>query len=160
MRRKDVGPSQWVEIRHKGCSSLWPVLAAENVMVSLSLSLSLSLSPLQEWRAPMLEDLAELFHLRHENSLRMSELKSTSKSSALMNTNIIGCTTVSAAKQRALLEMVAPEVVLVEEAGEIFEAQVLTNINTNCKQLILIGDHKQLRPKVTKPRCLENTKKE
>jgi hypothetical protein len=37
---------------------------------------------------------------------------------------IIGSTTVGAAKMRSLLREVAPSVVLVEEAGEIFEAQV------------------------------------
>jgi len=38
-------------------------------------------------------------------------------------------------------------VVLVEEAAEIMEAHVLTSVSLNCKHLIMIGDHKQLRPK-------------
>ena len=38
---------------------------------------------------------------------------------------IIGCTTVGAAKLRNVLREVGPTVVLVEEAGEIFEAQVI-----------------------------------
>ena len=43
----------------------------------------------------------------------------------LMETvSIIGSTTVGAAKARSMLREVAPAVVLVEEAGEIFESQV------------------------------------
>ena len=50
----------------------------------------------------------------------------------------------------ALLEEVGPAVVLVEEAGELLEAQVLAAITKRTQQLILIGDHKLLRPKVSK----------
>ena len=39
-------------------------------------------------------------------------------------------------------------VVFVEEAGEILEAHILANLGVSCKQLIMIGDHKQLRPKI------------
>jgi superfamily I DNA and/or RNA helicase len=35
----------------------------------------------------------------------------------------------------------------VEEGGEILEAHVLTSLGPNTKQLIMIGDHLQLRPK-------------
>ena len=38
--------------------------------------------------------------------------------------------------------------VLVEEAGEILEAHILANLGPRAEQLILIGDHKQLRPKI------------
>lgn len=37
---------------------------------------------------------------------------------------------------------------LVEEAGEVLEAHILSSLNSGTKNLILIGDHKQLRPKV------------
>ena len=39
-------------------------------------------------------------------------------------------------------------VLLVEEAGELLEAHVLTSVHAETQQLIMIGDHKQLRPKV------------
>ncbi|KIJ59315.1 hypothetical protein HYDPIDRAFT_140803 [Hydnomerulius pinastri MD-312] len=41
-----------------------------------------------------------------------------------------------------------PNVLLVEEAGEILESHVLTALGPSIDQMILIGDHKQLRPKV------------
>ena len=61
---------------------------------------------------------------------------------------IVGCTTTGAAMYVRELQAFSPEVVLVEEAGEILESHVLTAMGQNTKQLILIGDHKQLRPKV------------
>lgn len=36
--------------------------------------------------------------------------------------------------------------VIVEEAAEIFEAHIVTALTKKCSQLILIGDHQQLRP--------------
>lgn len=37
---------------------------------------------------------------------------------------------------------------MVEEAGEILEAHILSALGPRTKHLVLIGDHKQLRPKV------------
>ena len=61
---------------------------------------------------------------------------------------IIACTTTAAAKYVQKLKSVHPGVLLVEEAGEILESHILTALSPDTKQLILIGDHKQLRPKV------------
>ncbi|KAK0201022.1 P-loop containing nucleoside triphosphate hydrolase protein [Desarmillaria ectypa] len=66
----------------------------------------------------------------------------------LRSKQIIGCTTTAAAKYGLDLQSAAPDVVLVEEAGEILESHVVTALGQAAKQLILIGDHKQLRPKV------------
>ncbi|KAL6920984.1 hypothetical protein FSST1_005010 [Fusarium sambucinum] len=41
-----------------------------------------------------------------------------------------------------------PDIILVEEAGEILDAHIITAMSASVKQLILIGDHKQLRPKI------------
>ena len=61
---------------------------------------------------------------------------------------IIGMTTTSAAKYRALLQEIQPKIIIVEEAAEILESHVITALNPMCEQLILIGDHRQLRPNV------------
>lgn len=42
-----------------------------------------------------------------------------------------------------------PDVLLVEEAGEILESHIITSLGPGTKQMILIGDHQQLRPKVS-----------
>jgi len=60
---------------------------------------------------------------------------------------IIACTTNGAAKYSAAIQAASPGVLLVEEAGEILEAHILTSLGPNTQQLIMIGDHKQLRPK-------------
>ncbi|KAF8065342.1 P-loop containing nucleoside triphosphate hydrolase protein [Lyophyllum atratum] len=66
----------------------------------------------------------------------------------LRSKRIIGCTTTAAAMYTGSIRKAAPDVVLVEEAGEILESHVITALGRAAKQLILIGDHKQLRPKV------------
>ncbi|KAL6302615.1 P-loop containing nucleoside triphosphate hydrolase protein [Sparassis latifolia] len=66
----------------------------------------------------------------------------------LRSKRIIGCTTTAAAKYSDDIQAASPGVLLVEEAGEILESHVLTALGAKTKQLILIGDHKQLRPKV------------
>ena len=43
--------------------------------------------------------------------------------------------------------MACLQVVLVEEAGEVFEAHILASLAPTTEHLILIGDHEQLRPK-------------
>ncbi|KAG6328788.1 hypothetical protein ID866_10301, partial [Astraeus odoratus] len=66
----------------------------------------------------------------------------------LKTKRIVGCTTTGAAKYAEDLKAVAPNVLLVEEAGEILESHVITALSSSTTQVILIGDHKQLRPKV------------
>ena len=66
----------------------------------------------------------------------------------LRQKRVIACTTTAAAKYVQCLKSVYPGVLLVEEAGEILESHILTALGPDTKQLILIGDHKQLRPKV------------
>ncbi|CCM06492.1 uncharacterized protein FIBRA_08761 [Fibroporia radiculosa] len=66
----------------------------------------------------------------------------------LKSKRIIGCTTTAAAKYRLPIQAASPDVVLVEEAGEILESHVLTSLGPETKHLVLIGDHRQLRPKV------------
>jgi hypothetical protein len=66
----------------------------------------------------------------------------------LQEKRIIGCTTSFAAKFAQQLRSLGPAVLLLEEAGEILEAHVLTAMSPQTKHVVLIGDHKQLRPKV------------
>ncbi len=61
---------------------------------------------------------------------------------------IVGCTTTAAAMYVKELQAASPEALLVEEAGEILESHIITAPGSRTKQLILVGDHKQLRPKV------------
>lgn len=81
-----------------------------------------------------------------ESTLRDAWEQKTTR--ILQSKRIIACTTTAAAKYTKHLHNAAPGVVIVEEAGEILESHVLTAMTPNTKQLVLIGDHQQLRPKV------------
>ncbi|XP_062594415.1 NFX1-type zinc finger-containing protein 1-like [Saccostrea cucullata] len=63
--------------------------------------------------------------------------------------DVIGMTTTGAAKYRNILQSIKPKIIIVEEAAEVLESHIVTTINSNCQHLILIGDHKQLRPTPT-----------
>lgn len=60
----------------------------------------------------------------------------------LRSKRIIGCTTTGAAKYKDSIHGAAPDILLVEEAGEILESHVITALGAAAKQMILIGDHK------------------
>ena len=60
---------------------------------------------------------------------------------------VVGMTTTGAAKYHSVLQNVAPKVVVIEEAAEVMEAHILTSLTHKTEHTILIGDHKQLRPK-------------
>jgi len=47
-----------------------------------------------------------------------------------------------------LLKEVKPEIVIVEEAAEVLEPQLLACISTWTQYMLLVGDHQQLRPPV------------
>lgn len=90
-----------------------------------------------EWRQEIYLDALE-YQYKKLTQLHadMNYLKSASKIQALNQYRIVGCTTVKAAQLGGLLDQ---SIVLIEEAGEILEAQVLTNLSDKCKQLIMIG---------------------
>ena len=66
---------------------------------------------------------------------------------ALEKADVIGMTTTGAAKYQHILHLVKPKIVIVEEAAEVLESHIVSALNAGTEHLILIGDHKQLRPK-------------
>lgn len=105
------------------------------------------------WRLNMLKDQVSNFcKISQEYNNCQSRLDRMFKrrdSQIIGSKRIIGCTTTAAAKYTQELQAASRDVLLVEEAGEILESHVLTALSTETEQLILIGDHKQLRPKVS-----------
>ncbi|KAF2713860.1 P-loop containing nucleoside triphosphate hydrolase protein [Pleomassaria siparia CBS 279.74] len=67
----------------------------------------------------------------------------------LEEANIIGVTTSGLARNLSLLKRLSTKVLLVEEAGEVLEAHILTALLPSVEHAILIGDHQQLRPQLT-----------
>jgi len=62
---------------------------------------------------------------------------------------VIGCTTTGLSKYRALLSAVEARVLLIEEAAETLEGNVIGGLLDSIQQLILVGDHQQLRATCT-----------
>lgn len=64
----------------------------------------------------------------------------------LREQKVIGLTTTGLSKYRGMISALKCKVVLVEEAAEILEAPVIAACLPSLEHLILVGDHKQLRP--------------
>ncbi|KAJ8602141.1 hypothetical protein CTAYLR_001664, partial [Chrysophaeum taylorii] len=100
------------------------------------------------------EQLAEVLLEYEEVQNKLSALKEDDWRAILEQSRVIGCTTTGAARSnnqsplKHVLEDVNISVVVIEEAGEVLEAHTLTSLQSGLKHLIMIGDHKQLRPKL------------
>lgn len=66
----------------------------------------------------------------------------------LKNARIVAMTTTGASKYAKLIDAIAPKVTIIEEAAEVPESHIVASLTKKTEHLILIGDHKQLRPKV------------
>lgn len=106
----------------------------------------------EKWFSDVFQENAESVqeHVRRYNEIQdqMDVHFSENKVQILREKRIIGCTTTAAAMQSKLISSAGVGVVLVEEAGEIQESHVLAALTPSVKQLVTIGDHKQLRPKI------------
>ncbi|CAC5378330.1 unnamed protein product [Mytilus coruscus] len=49
--------------------------------------------------------------------------------------------------EKELTDVIPAVITIIEEAAEVPETHIVTAINPTCEHLILIGDHKQLKPK-------------
>ena len=93
---------------------------------------------------------AEIPVLQNEYTQLCAELRETNdheKCLVLQQATIVGMTTTRAASEREVLQRVKPKIIIVEEAAEVLESHIITSLHSSCQQLILIGDHQQLRPK-------------
>lgn len=103
----------------------------------------------QEIVEEQVAEIGNVFKKYNTCQERINQLRKEKPTHTMQKKRIIGCTTTGAAMYTEELRRVAPGIVLVEEAGEILESHILTAMTPQTKQLILIGDHKQLRPKVS-----------
>ncbi|KAG0361714.1 hypothetical protein BGZ54_008993, partial [Gamsiella multidivaricata] len=107
---------------------------------------------LDSWRPKaqesMIEQLTEHLREAEEFAKKKNEAYDEARRCILQNASVIGMTTSGAAKMQALISAVAPEIIICEEAGEVLESHILTALSPSTQHLILIGDHKQLRPQI------------
>ncbi|EKX36930.1 hypothetical protein GUITHDRAFT_116953 [Guillardia theta CCMP2712] len=95
-----------------------------------------------EIRLSLYERLADI----HEQ--RRQLLRAQQVSFLKQHCSVVGCTVTGMSMFRDLINGLQSQVVLIEEAAEILEAQTLSLIGSSIQHAIFIGDHKQLRPKV------------
>ena len=81
--------------------------------------------------------------------VELEEVKAQEEEEVLQRATVIGMTTSCAARYHSMLQRIAPKIVIIEEAAEVMEAHIITSLSLNTKHTVLIGDHKQLRPKAT-----------
>lgn len=107
---------------------------------------------IQEWKGALLEEqvanMQSLVQKFDPVQDQLAKVWNEKAAAILKSKRIIGCTTTAAAMYSQDLRQAQPGIVLLEEAGEILESHVLTAMGPETKQLVLIGDHQQLRPKI------------
>ena len=89
----------------------------------------------------------ERFEEYNELCVELKETQLQIDRYSLENAEVIGMTTTGASKYQHIIHLVKPKIVIVEEAAELLEAHIVSALNAGTQHLILIGDHKQLRPK-------------
>ena len=82
-----------------------------------------------------------------EKCRELAELRQQEDRYILEKADVVGMTTTGAAKYQHILHRIKPKIVIVEEAAEVLEAHIVSALSAGTQHLILIGDHKQLRPK-------------
>ncbi|XP_067670298.1 NFX1-type zinc finger-containing protein 1-like [Haliotis asinina] len=97
-----------------------------------------------------LERRIRIYEEWYNNDLtELKELQEEEDSQLLQDASVIGMTTTAAARHRRMLAKIGPRIIIVEEAAEVLEGHIISTLSKKCEHLILIGDHKQLRPNPT-----------
>lgn len=81
------------------------------------------------------------------SGLCAQDIHDEAKREILAGATVVGMTTTGAAKNQQLVRRLNAKIVIVEEAAEVLEAHILASLTASNQQLVLIGDHFQLRPK-------------
>lgn len=106
----------------------------------------------QSWKKALLDESAKAVS---SHTTRLNQCREDLKTSwgdkirhILRSRRIIGCTPTTAALYSQDLRTISPGIAIIADAGQILEPHVLAGLPQEIKQLVLIGDHMQLRPKI------------
>ncbi|XP_021953554.2 NFX1-type zinc finger-containing protein 1 [Folsomia candida] len=80
---------------------------------------------------------------------KLAQIRKYGDSQILKHCKVVGMTTTGAAKYYDILQNLNSKIVIVEEAAEVQESHIVTCLTKSCQHLILIGDHRQLKPTTT-----------
>lgn len=134
------GPGTFANQALKNHRSVWEIAAPLRTKL-----VGKWFSAILQEKVERVQELARQYDLTQG---RIDAQFSENKAFILRNKRIIGCTTTAASKYTKLITSAQPDIVIVEEAAEIQESHTLTALTPSVKQLIQIGDHNQLRPKI------------
>ncbi|CAG9786568.1 unnamed protein product [Diatraea saccharalis] len=97
------------------------------------------------WGRPMpsSERLSEQHNVCNKE---LDEISTLIDCDVMRNVRVVGVTTTTAARRHDLMRQLLSPIVIVEEAAEVLEAHIVASLTRHCQHLILIGDHKQLKP--------------
>ena len=94
------------------------------------------------------DELEQLFNILNSKHEKKRNLENQIKVDICKRKKIVGMTITGASINSDIIQRLAPKIVIVEEAAEILEPSLLAAFNEDIEHLILIGDHKQLKPNV------------
>ncbi|KAB8069525.1 hypothetical protein BDV29DRAFT_161354 [Aspergillus leporis] len=107
----------------------------------------------RQWKQTLVEEqvakVQSLMLMLDNCQARLEKLWNEKRQTIIRSKFIIGYTTTAAAEYTAEVSAASPGILLLEEVGEILESRVLAAMGPQTKQLVLIGDHLQLRQKTS-----------
>ncbi|RAL12889.1 uncharacterized protein BO97DRAFT_389313 [Aspergillus homomorphus CBS 101889] len=93
--------------------------------------------------------LSRLVKAYYKQKKNLTAIYHIAEASMLQGFDVIGVTTTMLANLSAQIRSVQARVLICEEAGEVLESHVLTALLPSVQHAILIGDHLQLRPRIS-----------
>eukprot|EP00742_Colponemidia_sp_Colp-10_P015126 GILJ01017240.1.p1 GENE.GILJ01017240.1~~GILJ01017240.1.p1 ORF type:complete len:1119 (-),score=139.66 GILJ01017240.1:2155-5169(-) len=127
-----------MDLSRLSCVSIWQLSPTMRVCLYQSL--------LKEQRKDYLDQYNDVVERHASLCQQLKDMDSLIRIEILKQRQIIVATTTGAAICQHLLQAVKPQVIMVEEAAEVLESQVLATLGPSVEHLIMIGDHQQLRP--------------
>ncbi|KAL2850542.1 hypothetical protein BJX68DRAFT_275792 [Aspergillus pseudodeflectus] len=88
------------------------------------------------------------FSAHQETKTSWNRIRDEMDLRCLKDADVIGVTSTGLARNLEMLRRLPSKVLVCEEAGEVLEAHLLTSLLPSLEQVILIGDHQQLRPQI------------
>jgi hypothetical protein len=94
-------------------------------------------------------ELADLLRQHASTKQQYTSLFSEHDMDLLNRTHVVGVTTTALANNSNIIRGMKAKVLICEEAGEVLESHIITALVPSIEHLILIGDHMQLRPRIS-----------
>ncbi|EFA77792.1 NF-X1-type zinc finger-containing protein [Heterostelium album PN500] len=92
-------------------------------------------------------DELNVLKVEYEKTTReILEYEDIAYMNALKHADVVAATTTGASRLKRVLESIKSRIVIIEEAAEVLESHIVSVLPKTVEHLIMIGDHKQLKP--------------